>query len=115
MNLPQVAQHKAYSAGVDEWMAEEAGRLKEAQGKGQLADIPIEAIFLAAQSMSYGLSRLITDGHLGEVDGAKAAIFAESVTNVLGLGLLPRPSRPQAREPEREPAPAKAPKRRSSS
>jgi AcrR family transcriptional regulator len=106
MNLPQVATHEAYSAGVEDWMATEMGRLKEAQDRGALAAIPLETIFLAAQSLSYGLARLITDGHLGKIDADRAAALAEGVTNVLGLGLVPRPS---------EPAPAKAPRRRSSS
>jgi AcrR family transcriptional regulator len=106
MNLPQVASLKAYSKGVDEWMAEETARLADAQKRGLLAEIPLHAIFLAAQAMSYGLTRLIIDGHLGKVDGKKAAALAEQVTTVLGIGLIPRPS---------EPAPARAPKRRSSS
>jgi hypothetical protein len=45
---------------------------------------------LAAQAITYGLARMITDGLLGKVSADDAEALAREVTNVLGEGLMPR-------------------------
>ncbi len=42
---------------------------------------------LAAQAMTYGLARMITDGLLGHVDADDAERLAYEITDVLGVGL----------------------------
>jgi len=42
---------------------------------------------LAAQALTYGLARLIVDGHLGRVDADGAEKLAWEITGVLGAGL----------------------------
>lgn len=42
---------------------------------------------LAAQALTYGLARMITDGLLGEIDAKQAERLAFEVTEVLGNGL----------------------------
>lgn len=50
----------------------------------------VSAGVLAAQALTYGLARMITDGLLGQVSADDAETLAREVTNVLGVGLLPR-------------------------
>ncbi len=42
---------------------------------------------LAAQALTYGLARMITDGLLGDIDAQQAERLAFEVTDVLGTGL----------------------------
>ncbi len=42
---------------------------------------------LAAQALTYGLARMITDGLLGDIDAKQAERLAFEVTDVLGTGL----------------------------
>ncbi len=42
---------------------------------------------LAAQALTYGLARMITDGLLGDIDAKQAERLAFEVTEVLGTGL----------------------------
>lgn len=72
---------------------EERAMLEAAQARGELIDLPVDDIALAAGSLVYGLSRLIVDGALPgpRVTLARADALAAAVTNVFGLGLLPRP------------------------
>jgi AcrR family transcriptional regulator len=73
--------------------AEERAMLVAAQARGELVDLPVEDIALAAGSLVYGLSRLIVDGLLPgpRVTAARADALATAVTNVFGLGIVPRP------------------------
>lgn len=66
--------------------------LTAAQAAGVIAPIPVDAIMLTAQCAIYGLSRLIVDGQLpgGPVTPAQADAMTRAVTDVLGLGFLPR-------------------------
>lgn len=50
----------------------------------------VSAGVLAAQAITYGLARMITDGLLGKVSADDAEALAREVTNVLGEGLMPR-------------------------
>ncbi len=72
--------------------AAECAMLEAAQARGELVGLPVEDIALAAGSLIYGLSRLIVDGLLPgpKVTTARADALAIAVTNVFGLGLLPR-------------------------
>jgi hypothetical protein len=45
---------------------------------------------LAAQAMTYGLARMVTEGLLGEVSADDAEVLARELTGVLGEGLLGR-------------------------
>jgi AcrR family transcriptional regulator len=42
---------------------------------------------LAAQALTYGLARMITDGLLGEITASQAERLAYEITGVLGVGL----------------------------
>lgn len=101
LNMPSVASQESLRANIEEWITEEVARLRAAQSRGELADLPVEDILLASRVLTYGLARLIVDGQsgMGEVDVATAIDLAERVTNVMGLGLLPRanvqPGRPK--------------------
>ena len=94
LNLPSIAAREPLQGGVAEWMQVELARLQEAQAKGQLVDAPLEEILLTTRALTYGLSRLIVDAQdgLGGIDPERAAVLAERVTHLLGVGLLPRPS-----------------------
>jgi AcrR family transcriptional regulator len=92
LNLPTLADRLPLRAGVDEWMQSELAALQRARADGELADLPIEHIMLAARSLTYGLSRLIVDAQdgLGNLSVEGAVVLAEAITHVLGVGLLPR-------------------------
>ena len=45
---------------------------------------------LAAQALTFGLAHILVDGLLGEVDPDTAALLAQEVTEVLGVGLAGR-------------------------
>lgn len=86
MYLPGLVGELAAAQG-----AEERALLAVAQARGELVDLPVADIALAASSLVYGLSRLIVDGVLpGPITPARADALAAAVTNVIGLGLLPR-------------------------
>jgi len=70
----------------------ELGMLRAAQARGELVGLPVEDIALAAGSLIYGLSRMIVDGFLpgGPVTPERADALAIAITNVFGLGILPR-------------------------
>lgn len=92
LNLPSLAERLPLRAGVEEWTQNEVAALERARAEGQLADLPIEHIMLAARALTYGLSRLIVDAQdgLGDIGVERAVALAEAITNVLGVGLLPR-------------------------
>jgi AcrR family transcriptional regulator len=81
-------------ANFNDWLKNELAQLRAAQGRGELSQLPVEDIMLAARCLTYGLVRLIVDGLEGfeGISAARATQLAEAVTNVLGLGLLPRTS-----------------------
>jgi AcrR family transcriptional regulator len=81
-----------FRVGFEEWMQTEIVRLKEAQAQGQIANLPVEDIMLAARCLTYGLARLIVDAQDGleNISPETATRLAEKVTAVLGCGLSPR-------------------------
>lgn len=66
--------------------------LTAAQTAGVLAPLPVDLMLLTAQCAIYGLSRLIIDDQLpgGAVTAAQADALTRAVTDILGLGFLPR-------------------------
>jgi AcrR family transcriptional regulator len=85
--LPGVVDEQAAAQS-----ASERAMLQAAQARGELVDLPVDDITLAAGSLIYGLSRLIVDGLLPgpRVTPARADQLAIAVTNVFGLGIVPR-------------------------
>jgi AcrR family transcriptional regulator len=65
-----------------------------AQKAGVIADIPIDELLLAANSLVHGLAHLIVEGQLGPVSPARARELAIASTGALGLGFIPRPDSP---------------------
>lgn len=75
------------------WLAAEAANkqaLADAQARGVIADLPLDQLMLAANSLVMGLAHSIIQGNLGDVDDARATKLANEVTQVLGVGLIPR-------------------------
>lgn len=75
------------------WEAAEAANkqaLADAQAQGAIAHMPLEQLMLAANALVMGLAHQIIEGRLGDVDDARAAELANAVTQVLGVGLIPR-------------------------
>jgi AcrR family transcriptional regulator len=67
--------------------ADAVALIARAQREGFLNPGPPEAVHLAAQAITYGLARMIVDGHLPR-EGAEAA--AERVLDVFGQGIARR-------------------------
>jgi AcrR family transcriptional regulator len=65
-------------------VAETVALIARAQKEGLLHPGPPEAVHLAAQALTYGLARMIVDGHLPR-EGAEA--HAEAVLDVFGRGI----------------------------
>jgi hypothetical protein len=61
--------------------------IARAQREGMVQSGPPEVIHLAAQALTYGLARMIVDGHLPR-EGAES--IAESVLEVFGRGIAAR-------------------------
>lgn len=93
LNLPEVANRfdddlQSLMGGrslLDDAVAESAAA-------GELVAESQATVALAARSITYGLARLMVDGHLGpdlptEEEAEKAAL---AVTQLLGVGLIPR-------------------------
>ena len=92
MSHAHISGQAPLRANFDDWINNELSQLKEAQARGELSQLPVEDMMLAARCMTYGLARLIVDGQEGfeGITAERALQLAEAVTNVLGLGLLPR-------------------------
>ena len=92
LNMPGIAARMPEEQRR-QWDASNAAQreaLGAAQRAGQIADIPLDELCLAANALVHGLGHLIVEGQLGAVDAARAEELAIAVTGVLGLGLLPR-------------------------
>lgn len=72
--------------------AEQANRqaLADAQAQGVIAQLPLDQLMLAANSLVMGLAHQIIEGRLGKVDDKRATELANAATQVLGVGLVPR-------------------------
>ena len=72
------------SAASDQMLDSVLGRVK---GTGSSRIVRRSAGLLAAQALTYGLARMITDGLLGRIDAEQAERLAYEVTGVLGTGV----------------------------
>ncbi len=93
LNLPEVASR--FDDDLRQLMGDRdllAEAIRESDEAGQLAAQSRATVALAARSITYGLARLMVDGHLGPklptVEEAERAAYA--VTELLGVGLLRR-------------------------
>lgn len=73
------------------FQATQRDQLAAAQAAGQISDLPLDDILLAASCTMRGLAEMILDGQLGEVDDARATQLAITATAALGAGFWPRP------------------------
>lgn len=92
LNTPRIAERMPADAR-EKWTAwNQAQRraLADARAAGQLAQIPLDDLWLAANALVHGLGHMIVEGQLGDVDAARATELAVAVTGVLGVGLVPR-------------------------
>jgi AcrR family transcriptional regulator len=94
MNTGGISAHvpKETRRAVAEWKGRELERLGVAQRRGQISDLPLESIMLAARCLMHGLAHLIVDQHDGfsAVSPRRAEALARAVTEVFGRGLKPR-------------------------
>ncbi len=77
-------------AKQDAFLHQQRQMISDAQARGEIADIPLDELLLAATSITAGLAQAITSGRLGKVDDSRATELAISVTAILGHGLIPR-------------------------
>lgn len=90
-------------AQMDAWHAEQRRDLEGGQAAGQIAEIPVDELLLAANALVHGLAHLIAEGQLGHVDAKRATELAIAVTGAMGVGFIPRdkppgdPMRPAAK------------------
>ncbi len=82
--------HEAFLAGQRVMIA-------DAQARGGIAELPLDALILAAHSLMNGLAHAIVEGRLGHIDDARATELATAVTEVFAVGLLPRTAPRRAR------------------
>lgn len=85
--MPGVADRRPQ---VREARERDTQRIEAAQQAGQITDLPISDVMLAANALVTGLAHLIVEGQLGPVDDKRATELAIAVTGVLGVGLIPR-------------------------
>ncbi|MDX2015667.1 MAG: TetR/AcrR family transcriptional regulator [Myxococcaceae bacterium] len=81
---------RALSASQESLMEPILGR--QHRGRASRSVSRRSAGLLAAQALTYGLARMVTDGLLGEVSADDAERLAVELTGVLGEGLLERSS-----------------------
>jgi AcrR family transcriptional regulator len=75
------------------WQAAEQTNMQalaDAQAEGTIAQMPLDQLMLAANALVMGLAHQIIEGRLGDVDDKRATDLANIVTQVLGVGLIPR-------------------------
>jgi hypothetical protein len=100
MNMPAVLARTppAVMKEVEAWQAQAHAQLAAAQAAGKLAALPIESIMMAAHCVVHGLALRLIDGRPPfQVNSAdEATAMAEMVTDVFGVGILPRPEGPPA-------------------
>lgn len=66
--------------------------VQRAQAAGELVEDAPTVQMLAAQALVHGLARMFVDGQMAEygIGGSDAERIAEAVSDVLGVGLIPR-------------------------
>jgi len=96
MNTPEFSDPSAdprVAARLEESQGWMIGLVDEARQSGEFAAHEPLILALTGQCLTYGLARLFVDGHLGHLGvlDEQAEALAVAVTEVLGLGLEPRP------------------------
>lgn len=77
-------------AEMEAWKEQQRDELLAGQAAGEIADIPVDELLLAANAAVHGLAHMIIEGQLGDVDANKAKQLAIAVTGALGVGFIPR-------------------------
>jgi AcrR family transcriptional regulator len=95
MNMPSVLAKMPPEthAKVEEAYAATRASLSAAQAAGVVSDLPLDDILLAAHCVVHGLAHRILDGldpALSSLSADAAAALAVRLTEVLGIGLVPR-------------------------
>lgn len=92
LSIPGLAERAAPEQREREraWNRAQLEGLAAAQRAGLIADVPLDALMLTANSAMMGLAHAIIDGQLGDVDADRATELAVQVTHVLGCGFAPR-------------------------
>jgi AcrR family transcriptional regulator len=88
MAHPAVAAQGALQQGVGDWMKETAGQLRAAQEAGLLIAGPVERLITFTQAVVHGLAWLVVNDP--SMTSSRAERLAEDVTELAGLGILPR-------------------------
>lgn len=94
INLPEVAarfdEHVHRLTGGKDLVQEV---IRASRDAGRLGVQNPAAVQLAAKALVYGLARMLVDGHTGDTlpTVEEAERIAQTVTGILGVGLLPRP------------------------
>jgi len=81
-------------ARVDAMEKAQYADIAAGQAAGHIADMPIDELMLAANSLVHGLAHRIVSGELGEVTPARATKLAIAATGALGVGFIPRTEPP---------------------
>lgn len=81
-------------AEMDAWQEQQRQELLVGQAAGEIAEIPVDELLLAANAAVHGLAHMIVEGQLGAVDAKRAKQLAIAVTGALGVGFIPRDKRP---------------------
>ncbi|HEY5947639.1 MAG TPA: TetR/AcrR family transcriptional regulator [Kofleriaceae bacterium] len=81
-------------AEVDAWSLQQRADIEAGQAAGEIADIPIDELLLAANATVHGLAHLIVEGQLGPVDAKRGKQLAIALTGALGVGFIPRDAPP---------------------
>ena len=79
---------------MDAFAVEQRKDLEAGQAAGEIADMPIDELMLAANSLVHGLAHLIVEGQLGPVDAKRAKELAVAATGAIGAGFIPRDKPP---------------------
>jgi AcrR family transcriptional regulator len=77
-------------AALEDFRVEQRRALAAGQAAGEIADIDLDELLLAASAATHGLAHMIVEGQCGKVDANRATELAIAVTGALGVGFVPR-------------------------
>jgi AcrR family transcriptional regulator len=81
-------------ARMNDWLAQQRRDLEAGQAAGEIADMPVDEMLLAANALVHGLAHMIVEGQLGDVDEKRATALATAATGAIGVGFYPRDKAP---------------------
>jgi AcrR family transcriptional regulator len=81
-------------AHMDAFYMEQRRDLEAGQAAGEIADMPVDELLLAANALVHGLAHLIIEGQLGPVDAKRAKELAIAASGAIGVGFIPRDKPP---------------------